>query len=342
MAVHLLIVDALNLIRRIHAVQGSPCVETCQHALDQLIMHSQPTHAVAVFDDENRSSGWRHQRLPDYKAGRPPIPEELHDEMPALRAAFEQRGVPCWSTSGNEADDLAATLAVKVTQAGHQATIVSTDKGYCQLLSPTLRIRDYFQKRWLDAPFIDKEFGVQPQQLPDYIERCNGGGDIKLVVTDSQAFPQVNAMLPPHVPLTSFSILMARAKGPFEEYLRGMRAIDGLKSGDRVLILESCTHHVTCEDIGRVKIPGKLRGYLAKKNNDDNFMLEFDFVAGTDEIPHKDYRLAIQCGGCMVTKRELVNRVGSLIERNIPVTNYGMAIAFLSGITERVCYEPQK
>ncbi len=167
-AVHLLIVDALNLIRRIHAVQGSPCVETCQHALDQLIMHSQPTHAVAVFDDENRSSGWRHQRLPDYKAGRPPMPEELHDEMPALRAAFEQRGVPCWSTSGNEADDLAATLAVKVTQAGHQATIVSTDKGYCQLLSPTLRIGQLFQKRWLDAPFIDKEFGVQPQQLPDY------------------------------------------------------------------------------------------------------------------------------------------------------------------------------
>lgn len=120
------------------------------------------------FDDENRSSGWRHQRLPDYKAGRPPMPEELHNEMPALRAAFEQRGVPCWSASGNEADDLAATLAVKVTQAGHQATIVSTDKGYCQLLSPTLRIRDYFQKRWLDAPFIDKEFGVQPQQLPDY------------------------------------------------------------------------------------------------------------------------------------------------------------------------------
>ncbi len=96
------------------------------------------------------------------------MPEELHNEMPALRAAFEQRGVPCWSASGNEADDLAATLAVKVTQAGHQATIVSTDKGYCQLLSPTLRIRDYFQKRWLDAPFIDKEFGVQPQQLPDY------------------------------------------------------------------------------------------------------------------------------------------------------------------------------
>jgi len=96
------------------------------------------------------------------------MPDDLYKEMPALRAAFEQRGVCCWESSGNEADDLAATLAVKVSQAGHQATIVSTDKGYCQLLSPTLRIRDYFQKRWLDAPFIEKEFGVLPQQLPDY------------------------------------------------------------------------------------------------------------------------------------------------------------------------------
>jgi len=167
-AVHLLIVDALNLIRRIHAVQGTPCKDTCLHALEQLIRHSQPSHAVAVFDDEARNSGWRHQRLPDYKAGRAPMPDDLHAEMPAIRAAFEQRGVPCWGAQGNEADDLAATLAVKVASAGHQATIVSTDKGYCQLLSPTIRIRDYFQKRWLDAPFIASEFGVSPQQLPDY------------------------------------------------------------------------------------------------------------------------------------------------------------------------------
>lgn len=165
---HLLIVDALNLISRIHAVQGSPCAETCLHALEQLIVHSKPTHAVAVFDDEARNQGWRHQLLPDYKAGRPPMPEPLHQEMPALRAAFEQRGIRCWATPGNEADDLAATLAVKMAQAGQEATIVSTDKGYCQLLSPTIRIRDYFQKRWLDAPFIDQEYGVTPQQLPDY------------------------------------------------------------------------------------------------------------------------------------------------------------------------------
>lgn len=128
MAVHLLIVDALNLIRRIHAVQGTPCKDTCLHALEQLIRHSEPTHVVAVFDDEARNTGWRHQRLPDYKAGRAPMPDDLHAEMPAIRAAFEQRGVPCWGAHGNEADDLAATLAVKVASAGHQATIVSTIK----------------------------------------------------------------------------------------------------------------------------------------------------------------------------------------------------------------------
>lgn len=168
MAIHLLIVDALNLIRRIHAVQGSPCLTACQHALEQLIVHSQPTHAVAVFDDDARSEGWRHQRLPDYKAGRAPMPESLHDEMPSLRAAFAERGVQSWVSPGNEADDLAATLAVKVAQAGHQATIVSTDKGFCQLLAPGIQIRDYFQKRWLDSPFIAAEFGVQPAELADY------------------------------------------------------------------------------------------------------------------------------------------------------------------------------
>ncbi len=150
MTIHLLIVDALNLIRRIHAVQGSPCQETCVNALQQLLSHTQPTHAVAVFDDDARRDSWRHQLLPDYKAGRPPMPENLQTEMSALRTAFAQAGMPCWAVAGNEADDLAATLAVKVARAGHQATIVSTDKGYCQLLAPTIRIRDYFQKRcWI-------------------------------------------------------------------------------------------------------------------------------------------------------------------------------------------------
>ncbi|MEE3650656.1 MULTISPECIES: flap endonuclease Xni [unclassified Brenneria] len=168
MPVHLLIVDALNLIRRIHAVQGSPSVTACQHALNQLLQHSQPTHAVAVFDDEDRSTSWRHQILPDYKAGRTPMPDDLKGELPQIKAAFASMGVASWHSPGNEADDLAATLATKVAASGYQATIVSTDKGYCQLLAPTIQIRDYFQKRWLDLPFVQQEFGVLPQQLADY------------------------------------------------------------------------------------------------------------------------------------------------------------------------------
>ncbi|MBA5599513.1 flap endonuclease Xni [Pectobacterium aroidearum] len=168
MPVHLLIVDALNLIRRIHAVQGSPCITACQHALHQLIQNSQPTHAVAVFDDEDRDTSWRHQLLPDYKAGRTPMPDNLKQELPQIKAAFAAAGVASWHSPGNEADDLAATLATKLSSAGHQATIVSTDKGYCQLLAPHIQIRDYFQKRWLDLPFVEQEFGVSPQQLTDY------------------------------------------------------------------------------------------------------------------------------------------------------------------------------
>ncbi len=168
MSIHLLIVDALNLIRRIHAVQGSPCIPACRHALEQLIQHSQPTHAVAVFDEDDRSHSWRHQCLPDYKAGRTPMSEELTAEMPEMRLAFENLGVASWHSPGNEADDLAATLATRVASAGHQVTIVSTDKGYCQLLAPNIRIRDYFQKRWLDVEFVKKEFNVDVEQLTDY------------------------------------------------------------------------------------------------------------------------------------------------------------------------------
>ncbi|MCP9269418.1 flap endonuclease Xni [Xenorhabdus sp. XENO-1] len=166
--IHLLIVDALNLIRRIHAVQGSPCVPACEHALKQLITHSSPTHAVAVFDEDDRGHSWRHQLLPNYKAGRSTMPDDLQQEMPLIKQAFNALGVACWHAEGHEADDLAATLATKVTSTGHRVTLVSTDKGYCQLLSPNIQIRDYFQKRWLDLPFVEREFGVSPTQLPDY------------------------------------------------------------------------------------------------------------------------------------------------------------------------------
>jgi [FeFe] hydrogenase H-cluster maturation GTPase HydF len=151
-----------------------------------------------------------------------------------------------------------------------------------------------------------------------------------LAITDSQIFPRADAMVPSDIPLTSFSIMLARFKGDFENYLRGTPEISNLKDGDRVLILESCTHHVSCDDIGRIKIPNWLR----KKTGKD---LSFDVVAGLDVLPRPivDYALLIQCGGCMITRRQLYGRLQPAIKAGIPVTNYGMAIAWLNGIYER-------
>ena len=151
--IHLLIIDAMNLIRRIYAVQSQSGLLVCEQALMQILNHAQPTHAVTVFDEDDRSHSWRHQLLPGYKAGRSEMPEVVRQELPLLREMFARHGIRAWHSEGDEADDLAATLAHKVGQAGHRVTIISTDKGYCQLLSPQIQIRDYFQKRWLDMPF---------------------------------------------------------------------------------------------------------------------------------------------------------------------------------------------
>jgi len=151
-----------------------------------------------------------------------------------------------------------------------------------------------------------------------------------LAVTDSQIFAKANKLVPEDVPLTSYSILLARLKGNFDAYLKGTPAISELKDGDRVLLLESCSHHSTCDDIGRVKIPRWIKGFTNKE-------VEFDVVAGLDKLPRDimEYSLVIQCGGCMITQKQLINRLHSAIEEGIPVTNYGMAIAYVQGIYRR-------
>lgn len=173
MSIHLVVIDALNLIRRVHAAQpGEPDVQNtarvCCQALGKIINSSNPTHIVAVFDHHGEDRGWRADLLPHYKEGRKPMPPELLAGMDEIQDAFMAIGIDSLLSDGDEADDLVATLALKVADRGQQVTIVSTDKGYCQLLRPTLRIRDYFQQRWLDSPFIEKEYGVKPEQLPDY------------------------------------------------------------------------------------------------------------------------------------------------------------------------------
>jgi [FeFe] hydrogenase H-cluster maturation GTPase HydF len=151
-----------------------------------------------------------------------------------------------------------------------------------------------------------------------------------LVITDSQAFKKADASVPDHIPLTSFSTVLARYKGDFENYLKGTPHLSKLKSGDKILILESCTHHVSCDDIGRIKIPRWLSGFSGKR-------LEYEVVAGLTSVPGQitDYAMVIQCGGCMITRKQLINRLKPAVDAGIPVTNYGMAIAYMHGIYER-------
>jgi len=151
-----------------------------------------------------------------------------------------------------------------------------------------------------------------------------------LVITDSQAFSMVMKIVPCDVPLTGFSIVFARAKGDFENYIQGVRRLSELKDDDHVLILESCTHHISCEDIGRFKLPNWIRKFSGKN-------LHIDVVSGMNEtgIDISKYALVVQCGGCMFTKKQIKSRIKPFIDAGIPVTNYGMAIAYMNNIFER-------
>ncbi len=150
-----------------------------------------------------------------------------------------------------------------------------------------------------------------------------------LVVTDSQVFGRVSEETPQDVPLTSFSILMARYKGILDMTVSGAAAMNRLKDGDRILIAEGCTHHRQCEDIGTVKLPRWLRNYTGRE-------LEFSFCSG-NEFPEElsSYALVLHCGGCMLNEREIESRMRRARGQGVPVTNYGVAIAHIHGILKR-------
>lgn len=149
-----------------------------------------------------------------------------------------------------------------------------------------------------------------------------------LVITDSQAFKKVSEIVPDDIPLTSFSILFARLKGDLDEFANGAKAIENLKDGDMVLILESCTHHAIEDDIGRVKIPNLLRKKTGKNLVIHNY-------AGHDFPDVKDYKLIIHCGACMTNRREVLSRILIANQAGVPITNYGVAISYCLGILPR-------
>ena len=167
----------------------------------------------------------------------------------------------------------------------------------------------------------------QTEELPTMLSKLSQKP--KLVITDSQAFEAVNAVTPADIPLTSFSILMARFKGKLQDLVTGVKALNNLKPGARVLISEGCTHRRQCDDIGTVKIPM----WLKKKGHTD---LQLEFTSG-GAFP-KDvsgYDLIIHCGACMLTRREVLRRIDCAVVQGTPIVNYGVLIASLHGILER-------
>ena len=170
----------------------------------------------------------------------------------------------------------------------------------------------------------------QPPQLRQTLAfLAQSGKKIRMVITDSQAFSEVSKAVPEEIPLASFSILMARYKGVLEEAARGVKAVDMLQDGDKILMSEGCTHHRQCQDIGTVKIPAWLRTYTKK-----NISIETSSGFGFPE-DLSPYRMVIHCGGCMLNEREVQSRMRQAKEQGVPFTNYGITIAYMNGILQR-------
>lgn len=171
-----------------------------------------------------------------------------------------------------------------------------------------------------------KSYVVRDTELEEALEEIK---DVDLVITDSQAFKFVDEIVPKDIMLTSFSMLFARQKGDINEFINGVWGVRNLKPGDKVLISESCSHNVSHEDIGRVKIPKLLEKYVGGK-------LDFEFKIGYDFAEDiGNYKLIIHCGGCMVNRKTILNRINLCKERKVYITNYGVLLSFLTNTLER-------
>ncbi len=167
---------------------------------------------------------------------------------------------------------------------------------------------------------------VKESELEEALQNLKSAPN--LVITDSQAFKKVAEIVPENVPLTSFSILFARLKGDLKEFVKGVRVVENLHDGDKVLILESCSHHAIDDDIGKVKIPELLRQKTGKN-------LIFEHYSGHDFPDITPYKLIVHCGACMTNRREVLSRILIANGKNVPITNYGIAISYCLGILTR-------
>jgi [FeFe] hydrogenase H-cluster maturation GTPase HydF len=241
----------------------------------------------------------------------------MGEPVDAITAAMQSSIPPSAYTS--------TSLLAGIIEPGDQVLLITpidTEAPEGRMILPQVQtIRDVLDNHAINIVLKESE-------LEQYLSSTNQLP--KIAITDSQIFEKANRLVPKEVMLTSFSILLARHKGNFVSYRAGTPRLGTLKKGDRILILESCTHHSTCEDIGRVKIPRWIQKFI-------DAPVEWDVVAGLDGIsrPITDYAIVIQCGGCMITRKQLHNRLQPAIDAGIPVTNYGMAIAWMHGIYDR-------
>lgn len=171
-----------------------------------------------------------------------------------------------------------------------------------------------------------KTYVVRDTELEEALKEIK---NVDLVITDSQAFKEVDKIVPKNVNLTSFSILFARQKGELSDFLDGAKKLKDLKPGDNILICESCTHNISHEDIGRVKIP-RMLNKIAGGDLNLEYKVGYDFNEDVEK-----YDMVIHCGACMVNRKSVVNKINLCKEKNIPITNYGLVIAYFTGILDR-------
>jgi protein Xni len=172
---NVLLIDAMNLIRRVHAVQADKkdkdningSIDTCVHSLNRALNECRPSHVICVFEGHGQS--WRNGLFEGYKAGRQPMPHELQENLPRFKEAFLDSGVKSIEEQGMEADDIIATLARKIASRKGSVIILSTDKVFLQLLSAHIKVRDHFKKAFLDENYVREKFGILPHQLVDLL-----------------------------------------------------------------------------------------------------------------------------------------------------------------------------
>ena len=257
------------------------------------------------------------------------------EEIDSLVKNFKEY-IPVSAKSKSGIDDLRCEIIKHLEDGEEEKTIVGDLLEYGSKVVLVVPIDSEAPKGRIILPQVQvirdcldhgiKTYVVRDTELEEALNEIK---DIDLVITDSQAFKEVDSIIPKDLKLTSFSILFARQKGELDEFLEGTKKLDSLKPNDKVLICESCTHNVSHEDIGRVKIPTMLRKIAGGDLNIDH-MVGYDFKENV-----KDYDLIIHCGACMVNRKSVLNKINICKEKNVPITNYGMVIAYFTKILDR-------